>query len=488
MTSTAVALSLAGLFSTISAYHHALHNLRTSFVTVGSQFASKRHCQSIRGCSSSASSSRGAFAASLRSIIEIEGHRGRNFRPFSSTAIMMAEGSTDTNETFRKATNQHKPSPLAGMPIGPSSSSSNNNNTSNKNNASSSSIILRYMYEGGHIGQGRLCRLELPSAQAKSTITKVSISQVIHVLREDGVDFDTFYACAYESAESSGGWMPMEAAPRHANPWKEKDDGNHNDNDDDMSFAIPPAEDTTASRRIDIKLFRRPKPPSLSDSIQSLEQVLDSVALSQNDANEKDESLSTAPSIVEHSSDALHAISSSVPGGKLSLSKGYFGIGILNPKTEQNVGTLLRSSYQLGASVVYTIGGRYKPSSSDTLNVPARIPLIQLNDWSAFAEWGAPKGAIWVCIEMGGTPLSEFEHPRNAIYILGSEDHGVSKSVVRGCQEVVSLESVGYGSYNVAVAGSIVMYDRLMKLRRKEEEEEEEKKKKKEGRKGEKKR
>ncbi len=44
------------------------------------------------------------------------------------------------------------------------------------------------------------------------------------------------------------------------------------------------------------------------------------------------------------------------------------------------------------------------------------------------------------------------------------------KSVVRDCQEVVSLESVNYGSYNVAVAGSIVMYDRIMKLKRAEAE------------------
>jgi tRNA(Leu) C34 or U34 (ribose-2'-O)-methylase TrmL len=83
--------------------------------------------------------------------------------------------------------------------------------------------------------------------------------------------------------------------------------------------------------------------------------------------------------------------------------------------------------------VLYTIGGRYKSHSADTLNVPARIPLIELDDWNSFAMWAAPKAAVWVAIEMGGTPLSDFVHPRNAIYILGSEDHGVPKSVIRGC-------------------------------------------------------
>ena len=52
-----------------------------------------------------------------------------------------------------------------------------------------------------------------------------------------------------------------------------------------------------------------------------------------------------------------------------------------------------------------------------------------------------------------------------AIYILGSEDHGVPKSVLRSCREVISLEAEEYGSYNVAVAGSLVMYDRMMKMR-----------------------
>ena len=47
--------------------------------------------------------------------------------------------------------------------------------------------------------------------------------------------------------------------------------------------------------------------------------------------------------------------------------------------------------------------------------------------------------------------------------VLGSEDHGVPKAILRDARHVVSLESEHYGSYNVAVAGSIVMYDRLLK-------------------------
>ena len=76
------------------------------------------------------------------------------------TAIKMGDANAEATP-FKKSTNQHKPSPLAGMPIGPSSPPSSSNN-----------IIIRYMYEGGHIGQGRLCSLH-PSDDA------VPVSQVI---------------------------------------------------------------------------------------------------------------------------------------------------------------------------------------------------------------------------------------------------------------------------------------------------------------------
>ena len=348
------------------------------------------------------------------------------------TALKMSSSSND-GSSFQKATNnQHKPSPMAGMPISPVTLP-----------RKEQPIILRYMYEGGAIGQGRLCNLSNDYDDNETVTAK----QIVQTLSEDGVDFDTFYACAYETVDTSGGWRPLESAPRYTNPFRSNDDSN-SDNEP-VVFNIPSPEDDKVARRIDIKLYRRPKVPELKE-IDSLD--VDYLVLDQESAHDA----------IEHSSDALMAISAAVPGGKQKID-GYFGIGILSPKTEQNVGTLWRSAYQLGASVLYTIGGRYKSSSSDTLNVPARIPLIELDDWNSFAEWAAPKAAVWVAIEMGGTPLSEFKHPRNAIYILGSEDHGVPKSVLRGCREVVSLESEQYGSYNVAVAGSLVMYDRMMK-------------------------
>ena len=143
---------------------------------------------------------------------------------------------------------------------------------------------------------------------------------------------------------------------------------------------------------------------------------------------------------------------------------GFFSIGVVNAKQQANIGTLWRSAYQLGAHFVFTVGKRYQNQRTDTVQTHERMPLFGLHDWNAFVDF-APKGTLWVAVEMGGVPLEDFVHPRNAIYLLGSEDAGVPKSVLSSCHHVVSLSSERYASYNVATAGALVMYDRMVKMR-----------------------
>jgi tRNA(Leu) C34 or U34 (ribose-2'-O)-methylase TrmL len=141
---------------------------------------------------------------------------------------------------------------------------------------------------------------------------------------------------------------------------------------------------------------------------------------------------------------------------------GFFTIGVLGGKTESNVGTLWRSAFQLDAAGIFVIGSRYAPDSTDVVKAVQKIPLIQYPDWNTFCA-AAPYDAKWVAIEMGGEPLETFDHPARAVYILGSEDNGLPSSVVRACHCHVALPSINYASFNVAVAGSIVMYDRVLK-------------------------
>lgn len=138
---------------------------------------------------------------------------------------------------------------------------------------------------------------------------------------------------------------------------------------------------------------------------------------------------------------------------------GYFEVGVYHTKNGYNIGTLWRTAYQLGAAGLFTIGKRYRQQASDTYKAIRRIPLRHFKNWEEFSI-SRPIGTQLIGIEMGGIPLSEFQHPKRAIYLLGAEDHGLPISIINHCQFVVSLEAVGRLSYNVAVAGSIVLYHR----------------------------
>lgn len=142
---------------------------------------------------------------------------------------------------------------------------------------------------------------------------------------------------------------------------------------------------------------------------------------------------------------------------------GYFEIGIYHTKTEVNVGTLWRSAYQLGASGIFTIGKRYKSQSSDTMKSWRHIPLRNYADFDDF-NCHRPMDAILVGVEFGGHHLSNYVHPKNCIYLLGAEDNGLPQNIIDRCNHLISIESIEQPSYNVAVAGSIVMYHRMMQF------------------------
>lgn len=121
------------------------------------------------------------------------------------------------------------------------------------------------------------------------------------------------------------------------------------------------------------------------------------------------------------------------------MKRGYFGIGIQNTKTEMNVGTLWRSAHILGAAFIFTIGHRYKRQSSDTTKAWKTIPLYHFTTFDDFYK-SMPHDCMLIGVELDerAIGIEKFYHPERCIYLLGTY------------------------CLNVAVAGSIVMYDRLV--------------------------
>lgn len=143
--------------------------------------------------------------------------------------------------------------------------------------------------------------------------------------------------------------------------------------------------------------------------------------------------------------------------------QGYFAIGIFNPKTDHNIGTLWRTAYILGAAYIFTVGKRYKKQASDVTRTWARIPYFHYDTLEDLLE-NIPYDCHLIGVEL--TPdaiwLNDLDHPKRAIYLLGSEDQGLPEAVLNRCQKVVKLP--GNSSLNVAVTGSIVIYDRATKM------------------------
>lgn len=141
----------------------------------------------------------------------------------------------------------------------------------------------------------------------------------------------------------------------------------------------------------------------------------------------------------------------------------YFEIGIFAPIHNENIGTLWRSAYQLGAAGIFVIGKWRRSQASDTSITRHEIPFRNYPTWNDFLQH-RPIGARLIGIEIEGQPLNSFQHPAQAIYILGSEANGLPGYVQEQCDQLISVEAVRDASYNVSVAGSIVLYHRFLNL------------------------
>lgn len=142
--------------------------------------------------------------------------------------------------------------------------------------------------------------------------------------------------------------------------------------------------------------------------------------------------------------------------------RGYFGIGIFQGKTVENLGTLWRSANLFGAAFIFTIGRRYRQQASDTFKTTRHIPLYSYENFDHFLK-NRPHDCLLIGVELHKTsvPIREYKHPERAIYLLGSEDNGLSNECIASCNQIIQLP--GERSMNVAVAGSIVMFDRINK-------------------------
>jgi tRNA(Leu) C34 or U34 (ribose-2'-O)-methylase TrmL len=148
--------------------------------------------------------------------------------------------------------------------------------------------------------------------------------------------------------------------------------------------------------------------------------------------------------------------------GRTLPARGYFGIGAEGVSKSANVGALLRTAHAFGAAFCFTVGPGWDARAgrqADTADTPAHVPLWRFAD---LASLSLPQGCGLVGVELldDAVDLPSFRHPLNAAYVLGPERSGLSPAVLARCRHVVRIPT--RFALNLAVAGALVLYDRLL--------------------------
>lgn len=143
-------------------------------------------------------------------------------------------------------------------------------------------------------------------------------------------------------------------------------------------------------------------------------------------------------------------------------TRGYFGLGVEGASKSGNIGAVLRTAHAFGAAFCFTLGTGWDARAArnaDTADTPLHVPMWRFRDLD---ELVLPRGCVLVGIERteDATELPSFRHPLNAAYVLGPERAGLSPELLARCRHVVRIPT--RFSLNLAVAGALVLYDRLL--------------------------
>lgn len=145
--------------------------------------------------------------------------------------------------------------------------------------------------------------------------------------------------------------------------------------------------------------------------------------------------------------------------------RGFFAVGAEGISKQMNLGNMMRSAHAFGASFIFTIDAHYsiKQAGSDTSKAPEQLPLY---NWDKIDDMKLPEGCQLVGVELtdDAIELPSFRHPIQAAYIFGPERGSLTPQMQEKCAFIVKIPTKF--CINVATAGAIIMYDRVISLGR----------------------
>jgi RNA methyltransferase, TrmH family len=123
-----------------------------------------------------------------------------------------------------------------------------------------------------------------------------------------------------------------------------------------------------------------------------------------------------------------------------------------------NVGTLLRSADAFGAAVALSEG------CADPFGPKALRAGMGSTFRVALRDFEVPAGSVALVAE-GGEPLDDLDLERYSTFVLGSEREGLPDDVLERCAVKATIPVGGVESLNVAMAGTIALYERCRQAR-----------------------
>ena len=154
---------------------------------------------------------------------------------------------------------------------------------------------------------------------------------------------------------------------------------------------------------------------------------------------------------------------------KETIRKNSFFVVIDHITDPQNVGNILRTCEVLGGIGALIPKDRTAPINETVVKTSSGaifyLKLSKVGSLSKALEKFKEMGGWIFAVEKGGKDIREVEIPLPVALVLGSEDKGVSKSVLEICDEVVSIPMKGrVSSFNVNSAGAIAMWETVKRV------------------------
>ena len=143
------------------------------------------------------------------------------------------------------------------------------------------------------------------------------------------------------------------------------------------------------------------------------------------------------------------------------LTRGFACIGLVNPKTPENVGGVLRAAHCYGVAQVNISGARKKALShaTNTMQAHRHMPTFLVADVLDYLPYDAQ--VVVVDLIEGATTLPDFRHPQRAVYLFGPEDGTLGSKHIGRAQHVVYVPT--RDCMNLAACVNVVLYDRMAK-------------------------